>query len=373
MMWIVLIGSMILLVAGGIVYLAFRSVHFGFVRKVSRGKRWLARLICLGFYIALTTILGILLNLMNALVCLIHLVLFWILCDIACWIISRIRHRKPQRYWAGAAAFFLCALYLAFGWYSVHHVRQQDYRLETDKGTGHLRIVQIADSHLGTTFDADGFASYMERINAVSPDVVVVTGDFADDDTSREDMLGGCDALGKLETKYGVFFVFGNHDKGYSSASARGWSAQEMKEQLEANGVIVLEDDVRLIDGRFYIAGRRDRSEEQRGNGRMSAEELLGGLNHDIYIVMLDHQPYDFDSEAAAGADLVLCGHTHGGQFIPIRHVGEWIGENALRYGLKEIGETTFIVTSGISNWAFRFKTGCWSEYVVIDIWQSRR
>ena len=75
-----------------------------------------------------------------------------------------------------------------------------------------------------------------------------------------------------------------------------------------------------------------------------------------------------FDAEAAAGADLVLCGHTHAGQFIPIDHVGEWIGENDLRYGHEKRQDTDFIVTSGISNWTFKFKTAACSEFVVIDL-----
>ena len=64
----------------------------------------------------------------------------------------------------------------------------------------------------------------------------------------------------------------------------------------------------------------------------------------------------------------MLCGHTHAGQFIPIDHVGEWIGENDLRYGHEKRQDTDFIVTSGISNWAFKFKTSACSEYVVIDL-----
>ena len=116
------------------------------------------------------------------------------------------------------------------------------------------------------------------------------------------------------------------------------------------------------------IVGRKDRSEEQRGRSRLSAEDVLRDVDHERYIVLLDHQPHDFDDEAAAGADLVLSGHTHGGQFIPITHVGEWIGENALRYGHERRGDTDFVVSSGISNWAFRFKTGCRSEIVLIDL-----
>lgn len=370
-LWVAIIGGMILLVIGGILYLSFRSAHFGFVRKLSGDRKWLSRLICLVFYLALTALLWAIWNLMNALVCLMHLVLFWIVCDIVSLIISRIRKKKSGFYWAGAAAFILCVFYLTYGWFSLHHVRQQTYTLETDKSVGGIRIVQIADSHLGTALDADEFATYMEEINALSPDVVVITGDFVDDDTSGEEMKGGCEALGRLQTKYGVFYVFGNHDRGYSSDASRGWSGQELRENLTANHVIILEDEEVLIDDRFYIVGRKDRSEEQRGHGRLSADQLLKELDPSHYIVILDHQPYDFDSEAAAGADLVLCGHTHGGQFIPIRHVGEWIGENALRYGLEERNGTVFIVTSGISNWAFQFKTGCHSEYVVIEIEQK--
>ncbi len=370
-MWIALIGCMSLLVLGGILYLTFRSTKFSFVRKLSGGRKWLSRLICFLFYLTLTAFLWLIWNLMNALVCLIHLVLLWILCDIIAWIVSKIRHHQPRFYWAGLAATVLCILYLAWGWYSLHHVRQQSYMLETSKAVGSIRIVQIADSHLGTALSAEELAGYIDEISQLSPDVIVVTGDFVDDDTSREEMLAGCDALGKADAAYGVFFVYGNHDKGYSRESVRGWTNAQMRERLLQNGVIILEDDARLIDDRFYIAGRKDRSEEQRGSGRLPADLLIQGLDPDRYIVMLDHQPYDFDGEAAAGVDLVLCGHTHGGQFIPINHVGEWIGENALCYGLEKRQETNFIVTSGISNWAFQFKTGCWSEYVVIDINQK--
>ena len=93
-------------------------------------------------------------------------------------------------------------------------------------------------------------------------------------------------------------------------------------------------------------------------------------------VCVLSHNP---DSAAAMlpadklkGAPLILCGHTHGGQFIPIRYVGELTGEHDLRYGLERRKGTDFVVTSGISNWALRFKTGCFSEYVVITVEPSK-
>ena len=84
--------------------------------------------------------------------------------------------------------------------------------------------------------------------------------------------------------------------------------------------------------------------------------------------IVLDHQPHDYDAQTAAGVDLVLSGHTHGGQLFPVNYMGEWTGENDKTYGLEKREHTNFIVTSGISDWAIKFKTGCKSEYVVINI-----
>ena len=367
-MWIAIIGCLLAAFASGLIFISFRAAEFGLVQRLVRGKRAPARLLCLAVFAALTAALWLLWNMMNAVVCMVHLILFWLLCDGAARLLAHLRHREPKRAAAGAVAVVLCAVYLAAGWVAVHHVWQTEYAFATPKLDAPLRVVQISDSHIGATFHADGLAHYMEEINALSPDVVVITGDFVDDDTTRADMLGGCAALGKLKTTYGVFFVFGNHDRGYYSEEARGWSRTELCAALEENGVVILEDEVYLPDNRFYIAGRQDRSIEQSGGARKTAEELLAGLDRDKYVILLDHQPYDFDAEASAGADLVLCGHTHGGQFIPINYVGEGIGENCLRYGHEKRLDTDFIVSSGISNWTFRFKTGCKSEIVVIDI-----
>ncbi len=367
-MWFVIIGLMLAVFASGLVYTSFRAAHFAAVQRIARGRKWLARMLCLGFFVLLSAILWVVWNMMNVAVCMIHLVLFWLLCDFAAFFIAKIRKKPWRRYWAGAVAIALCTLWLIGGWIAAHHVWTTTYTFETGKLDRDIRIVQISDSHIGATFDATGFLKHIEGINGLSPDVVVITGDLVDDDTSREDMLSACDALGRLTAPKGVFFVYGNHDKGYFSESNRGWTNAELRSGLEQNGVIVLEDEsIQTGDG-LCIVGRKDRSEKQRGGERMTAEELLSKVDREQYIVMLDHQPHDFDGEAAAGADLVLCGHTHGGQFIPISHIGEWIGENDLRYGHERRGGTDFIVSSGISNWTFKFKTGCRSEIVVVDI-----
>ena len=101
-------------------------------------------------------------------------------------------------------------------------------------------------------------------------------------------------------------------------------------------------------------------------------DELVKKLDTDKYIVVMDHQPHDYDNQEKAGVDMVLSGHTHGGQFFPVNNAGVWIGANDKTYGREKRTDTNFIVTSGISDWALKFKTGCKSEYVVIDVEQNK-
>ncbi|MDO4649781.1 MAG: metallophosphoesterase, partial [Eubacteriales bacterium] len=255
-----------------------------------------------------------------------------------------------------------------YGWYEAHHIIATRYQVETQKAVEPLHLVQITDSHLGATFDGEGFAQAIERIQSENPDVVVITGDFVDDDSSREDMMRSCEALKTLETKYGVYFVFGNHDKGYYNNERRGYDADDLILELEKNGVTVLQDEKVLLGDSYELIGRQDRSEEDFGRTRASMEELVSESNPEKYQIVLDHQPNDFENQEKTGVDLVLSGHTHGGQFFPINRLGEWFGLNDMTYGIRKNGNTTFEVSSGISDWAIKFKTGCKAEYVVIDI-----
>ena len=363
-MWQLIIIAVVAVFSAGIVYVSFRGAKFAFVKKLARGRIRAARLICFAAAALITCVLALLLGIFNALVCMLHLYVFWLIADMIGLIINKVRKKSSAGYIAGALAVLFCIGWMTYGWISAHYARQTFYTFETAKVNENFRIVQVTDSHIGQVFDSNGFAKYIEDINALSPDAVVIVGDFVDDDTSKADMLGGCDALGKLTTRYGVYFVWGNHDKGYYSESRRGWSYSELRSRLEANGVVILEDDTAVIADNICLIGRKDRSD----SGRKTVAELMQTAESGKYTVILDHQPHDFAAEAEAGADLVLCGHTHGGQFIPILHVGEWIGENDLRYGHEKRGGTDFIVSSGIGCWGFKFKTGCFSEYVIIDI-----
>ena len=373
-MWIFIMLAMGLVAIGSILYVTKRIYDFPILEKCSKGNKWLRRIASI---LPVAVVLGILLlwlGTINACICMIHLVIIWLLGDGILWLIQKVRKTslgKSRHSVVGFFAILVTLGLLSYGWILAHHVWEVPYVLETQKNVGSFRVVQFADSHIGSTFHGKDLEKYVEQMQKTNPDIVVITGDYVDDDTSKQDMVDACRALGKLKPKYGVYYVFGNHDKGYYGKEYRGYDGEDLVAELEKNGVHVMEDEVELIDNRFYLIGRKDRSEEQKGGQRKSMEELTKNLDPSKYSIVLDHQPHDYENQQAAKVDLVLSGHTHGGQFFPINYVGEWSGENDMTYGLRTREQTNFIVTSGISDWVIQFKTGCKSEYVVVDIQTS--
>lgn len=369
-MWLIIIAVVLGLLIAGSVYLTICFSRFALIKKLAGGSNKKEYIFGLLSIIAIGVVLGFIFGGVNSVICILNLMLFFLVSNTIAFAVRKALIKERKHYIEGVVALVAAAVYLGIGYHLANNVWEKNYTLSTSKDIGSLRIVQLADSHIGTTFDGEGLSRYVDEINDKDPDIVVITGDFVDDGTMKQDMVDACKALGRLETKYGVYFCYGNHDKGYYSNERRGYSKDDLEAELEKNGVTVLEDETVLLDNRFYIIGRADKSEEleNRNGSRKSISELMQGLESDKYTIVLDHQPNDYQAEAEAGADLVLSGHTHGGQMLPINRIGELIGANDFTYGYKRIDGTDFIVTSGISDWEIVFKTGCRSEYVVIDI-----
>lgn len=368
LMWYLILVILIISTGAGLIYIGSRLNKFAFMSRFGGRGRSRQRLAGLAITAAAFTALSLTLNLMNAVVCLLHLVILWLLSDSVFWLISRFREQPFRRYYAGITAILTTIAVLTAGWYLNHHVWTTTYTLSSDKNIKNLRIIQFADAHIGTTFDSAGFARHIREIQKHAPDIVFIVGDFVDDGTSRQEMVEACQALGTLKTAHGVYFAFGNHDRGYYNPANRGFTADDLIAELQKNNVTVLQDQTQLIENMFYVIGRKDYSEILRGNSRLQIKELTANLDPHKFMIVLDHQPNDYANLAAAEADLVLSGHTHGGQLFPLNKVGEWIGANDQTYGLKRLKQTDFIVTSGLSDWSIKFKTGTKSEFVIIDL-----
>lgn len=369
MMWIIIMWVSMAFVAACLFYLGVKVpdlFDISAINELSKMNRfWLGLLISVGTM----GILSLFMNFVNAIICIMYAAMIWLVSDFTLWILDKAFGLTFSPLYVGWLVVVLTVIALIFGWYLDHNVWKTEYTLKSSKVTKPLKIAMFADSHIGTTFDADGFAEHMKEIEKQNPDVVVVVGDYVDDGTSKNNMIASTKALGSMKTKYGVYFVFGNHDKGYYGAEHRGFSWVELVEELQKNGVNVLFDDTALINDEFYIIGRKDYSEEKENRRhRRSMEDIVKEMDMSKYSIVLDHQPADYENQAKSGVDLVLSGHTHGGQLFPFNQVGKWIKANDRVYGYERRAKTDFIVTSGISDWAIKFKTGTKSEYVIINV-----
>ncbi len=313
-------------------------------------------------------IISLVINYINASICFIYLTMFFGISDIIFFFLQKFFHFRFNYKYIALFSIILTIIVLFISWKLNHNVSITKYNLTTDKNVENLKIAFFADSHIGTTFDYKGFQKHMEKIKDLNPDVLFIVGDYVDDETKKIDMIKCTEILGKLNLKYGIYFVLGNHDKGYYGAK-RGYSENDVISELEKNHVKVLRDESIFLGNDFYCIGRKDYSvEKELKEKRKTVKNLTANLDKNKYLIVLDHQPVDYKSEINEKVDLVLSGHTHGGQLFPFNNLGKWIKAVDMVYGHKKISDTNFIVTSGISSWAVKFKLGTKSEIVLIDI-----
>ncbi len=274
-------------------------------------------------------------------------------------------------YGSGAIPILLSAVILVGGYFSLHNVVETRYTVTTEKNirSEGYRIVLIADVHFGVSLDYEELLQKCEEINATDPDLVVLCGDIIDGSTTGEQMREVYRALGTLKSEFGTYYVHGNHDRPFSYDSYT-YTVDDLLHAITENGITVLDDEVVQITDDLVLVGREDRSSDRFGNGgRASLEKLFAAVDTDDFVLTLDHQPNEYAENGKIGTDLLLSGHTHGGQLFPIDIIQELIPFNDGVYGLYAIdSDTKAIVTSGFATWNYPMKTAAPSEYVVIDV-----
>jgi predicted MPP superfamily phosphohydrolase len=173
-------------------------------------------------------------------------------------------------------------------------------------------IVQISDIHVGPTIKHGYLTAIVDKVNALGPDAIAITGDLVDGSVQR--LAAHTAPLARLVARDGAFFVTGNHEY-YSGAKA--WIVE-----LRRLGLTVLVNEHVLCerDGEaLMIAGVTDFTAHlfdpsQRSDARAAAAGARRAVSARI---LLAHQPRSAPAAAEAGFDLQLSGHTHGGQFFP--------------------------------------------------------
>jgi predicted MPP superfamily phosphohydrolase len=224
-----------------------------------------------------------------------------------------------------------------------------------------LRIVTFSDAHLSATYGGRRFERLVEIVNRERPDVVAIVGDLVDGSVAdlREDVA----PLADLVSEQGVFFVTGNHEY---FVDTRAWLRH-----LPTLGVDVLHNErvpIRRGTASFDLAGIDDRTAERFGIPGQGADlgAALDGRDAATPVVLLAHQPVMVEQARAAGVDLQLSGHSHGGQLWPFDYAIR-LDQPAVE-GLSRHGDTQLYVTSGAGYWGPPMRVGARPEVTVVEL-----
>ena len=235
--------------------------------------------------------------------------------------------------------------------------RQQVFLSRLPKELDGLRLVHLSDFHYGPLTDSRHLERAVKAANDLRPDLIALTGDYISQD--RIYAAPCAELVGRLRARFGVFAVLGNHDH---------WTdAALIADLFRAEGIqLLINEGMRLeLRGQsFWLAGVDDTM--------VGLEDLslaLAGSSDDEMRLLLAHNPIILRRAARAGVDLVLSGHTHGGQ-VTLRPEKSRSGRPRRRLlrGLGRRGNTQIYVTRGLGTVVLPIRYGCPPEVSVLEL-----
>lgn len=224
--------------------------------------------------------------------------------------------------------------------------------------TQRIRIAQVSDLHIGRAIKKDYVARVARMITDKNADVACFTGDIGDGNiaTLRED----ASPLADIRTKHGTYYIPGNHEYYWGMQT---WLAEFKK--LGFKSVINRGETVKTDAGDLFIAGVSDPTAAR------FAEELpkIPERAASDVAILLAHQPIFARSAEQKNYDMMLSGHTHGGQYIP----WSWVVHLVYRFasGLYRFGGMLIYVNDGTGYWGAPLRVGTRLEITILDIYMS--
>lgn len=247
-------------------------------------------------------------------------------------------------------------LIFTVGYFNIDFLRSTEYDVSINANSAEkgLNICLIADIHAGSGTWEYTYDSMAKLIDSADADVLLIGGDVFDETTGEADVEDFIRVLEDIRRpKYGIYFVYGNHD-----SIVDDWTAKE----LSRVGVVTLKDEMTVIGEDIQLIGRMDPKYGAEGTDALFDQ---CSPDPDKPIIVLTHRPRGFQGMADRGCDLVMTGHTHG------FNIPQFLGSNILEdmyYGIRRYDNMTAVVTSGVSAWGFHYKWPAVSEIVTIHV-----
>jgi hypothetical protein len=224
-----------------------------------------------------------------------------------------------------------------------------------------LRIVQLSDIHHSPFTGTKQIERAIETANELKPDIIALTGDYVSHE--REFAAPVAELMGRLQARHGVYAILGNHDH---------WvDADLITDLFRAEGITVLINQgmrFELNGAAIWLAGVDDTM--------VGLEDLplaLAGSSEDEMKLLLAHNPVILRRAARAGVDLVLSGHTHGGQVtLRSERSASGLPRRRLLRGLGRQGKTQIYVTRGLGTVVLPIRYGCPPELSLLELRAAR-
>lgn len=217
-------------------------------------------------------------------------------------------------------------------------------------GAAGYTIAQLTDVHIGPILGERFLAKVVATVNALAPDLIVITGDLVDG--RLDELRQHVEPLRALHARDGVYAVTGNHEY--------YWNPNAWLEHLRSLGLRMLRNQHVVIHDSFELAGVDDSSAGE------DVPAALSGRDEGLPVVLLAHHPRTIARAAAAGVDLQLSGHTHGGQLLPLGWLSRLFEPRVA--GLARFGATWLYVSEGTGFWGPPMRIGTSSEITLITL-----
>ena len=227
----------------------------------------------------------------------------------------------------------------------------------TTKINRNVRIVQISDLHITRATPVAKVKQIVAQVNMLNPDVIVLTGDTLDDAPAF--IVDQLAPLKELSAPFGVYSVMGNHEF-YNDVYAA-------KRTLDSLGLkFLFNGGFRINKTNVYVAGIPDMNTMVE---RVNLWRALNKSENNDYRVLLSHAPIIVDSLSKKNVDLILAGHTHGGQIFPF-HL---LVKQANKYlaGKYKTNDIDLLVSRGAGSWGPQMRLFAPTDIVVINLLKS--
>ncbi|MCF6330751.1 MAG: metallophosphoesterase [Sulfurimonas sp.] len=243
--------------------------------------------------------------------------------------------------------------------YEARHIELQKVKINLKNLKKSYKIIQLSDIHIGGLVDEKFIHDIVIRVNSCQPDLVVITGDLIDINIDKAENI--LSELKNLNSKYGTYFVVGNHEYFHD--------IDKVINKVKSMGIRVLENENVYIgeeDNGFNLAGVYDIFGYRVQSHMPDIYKALENKKKDSPTVLLAHQPRYID-EVEHGVDLILSGHTHGGQLYPFRFLVKL--QQPYVDGLHQHNkELQIYVNKGTGFWGPPMRLGANSEITEITI-----